>query len=534
MQQTAKRVLIVEDDVLVAVRLQEMLEDEGYTIVGQATTREEAVAMTERLRPAVVMMDLNLADTARPVHDPAELDGIIAARKIAARCPTPIVALTAYTTPDVVEAASAAGIGYYLVKPTSRREVARGVHIAMARFDDLMQLRRLNAELQAEVAARKRTERALREREALLDATGQMAQVGGWDVDAETSEVRWTEQTRRIHGVPADYKPSLEEAINFFHPEDRKKLTEAVQRALDAGEPYDMEIRFITAQGKHLWVRTICRPGVVNGRTVRLMGTFQDITARKRAEQQVAHYTEELERSNGELQQFAYAVSHDLKAPLRAVKSFLGLLREDTQGQLDAKAEEYIHFAIDGTERMEGLIEALLDYARVDTRGRDPMPTDAEAVLTRVLDTLQFEIERRDAVVTHEPLPTVLADPTQLAQLFQNLIGNALKFCAQKPPRVHVTAEKLPRPPEEAWREGKPAYDMWRFAVRDNGIGIAPRHHERIFAVFERLHTREEYEGTGIGLAICKRIVERHGGRIGVDSDVGEGSTFYFTLQGAG
>ncbi len=529
MQQMAKRVLIVEDDVLVAVRLEALLEDEGYTVVGQAATRREAVEMTECLRPDVVMMDLNLADDVGPMRDPTTLGGIVAARQIARRCPTPIVAMTAYASSDVVDAASAAGIGYYLVKPTSRREMARGIHIAMARFDDLMQLRRLNADLQAEVAARKRTEATLREQEALLQATGEMARVGGWVVDVVNLEVRWTEQTRRIHEVSPDYEPSLEEAIDFFHPEDREKLTEAIQKALDAGEPYDMEIRFITAQGKPLWVRTICRPHVVDGKTIKLMGTFQDITARKRAEQQVQHYTEELERSNGELQHFAYVVSHDLKAPLRAVQSFLTLLREGTRGQLDDKAEEYIYFVLDGAARMEGLIDALLDYARVETRGRDPAPTDAEEVLARVLETLQFEIEACGAEVIHDPLPTVLVDPVQLAQLFQNLIGNALKFSGDVSPCVHITVTQRSSSLGEDW-EG--ASNVWRFAVRDNGIGIAPQHHERIFAVFQRLHTREEYEGTGIGLAICKRIVERHGGRIWVESEVGEGSTFYFTLPG--
>ncbi len=528
--QNAKRVLIVEDNALVAARLQGMLEDEGHTVVDQVATSQEAVEMTERLRPDLVMMDLNLADTPHATRDPSTLGGIVATRQIMARCPTPIVVLTAYATPDVVEAASAAGVGYYLVKPTSRRELARGIHIAMARFDDLMRLRHLNAELQAEVAARERTENALREREALLDATGRMANVGGWEVDAETSEVRWTQQTRRIHEVAADYEPSIEEAIDFFHPEDQEKLTHAIQRALDAGEPYDMEIRFITARGKPLWVRTICRPQRVDGRTIKLLGTFQDITARKRAEQEIAHYTEELERSNEELQQFAYVVSHDLKAPLRAVKSFLNLLREDMQGQLGAKAEEYIRFAVDGAIRMEVLIDALLDYARVDTQGRDPVPTDAGAVLARVLEMLRFRIEERSAEVIHDPLPTVLADPTQLMQLFQNLIGNALMFCNQQLPRVHITAVQCPPSTEPGW--GGAASGVWRFAVCDNGIGIAPQHHEHIFGVFQRLHTQEEYEGTGIGLAICKRIVERHGGRIWVESEVGEGATFYFTLPG--
>jgi signal transduction histidine kinase len=290
------------------------------------------------------------------------------------------------------------------------------------------------------------------------------------------------------------------------------------------GEPTTFEVYFSPLH-KHFRI-SVFSPAAGQFATV-----FEDITARKRTEQEIKHYTKALERSNADLQQFAYVVSHDLKAPLRMVKSFVGLLQKALQDQLNAKTEEYIHYVVDGVEQMEALIAALLDYARVDTRGQDPVPTDAEDVLAQVLRTLVFDIEMCNAEVTHDPLPTVLADPTQLAQLFQNLIDNALKFSGDDPPRVHITATPLSKP-AQGQGEGNAVSDVWRFAVCDHGIGIALQDHARIFGVFQRLHTRGEYEGTGIGLAICKKIVERHGGRIWVESEVGEGTTFYFTLSG--
>jgi light-regulated signal transduction histidine kinase (bacteriophytochrome) len=224
----------------------------------------------------------------------------------------------------------------------------------------------------------------------------------------------------------------------------------------------------------------------------------------------------ELRRSNEELQQFAYTASHDLQEPLRMVTSYVQLLAKRYQGKLDAEASEFINYTVEGASRMQALITDLLNYSRVQTKDRFFTMTDCEEVLARALLLLQVNIEEAQAVVTHDVLPTVRADESQLGQLLQNLISNALKFHGEQPPRVHISA--------------KPDGRQWVFAVQDNGIGIAPQFAERIFVVFQRLHTRREFSGTGIGLAICKKIVERHGGRIWVESELGKGSTFYFTL----
>jgi PAS domain S-box-containing protein len=243
---------------------------------------------------------------------------------------------------------------------------------------------------------------------------------------------------------------------------------------------------------------------------------LRDVSERREAEQALARQTDELARSNAELEQFAYVASHDLQEPLRMVASYTQLLARRYGDRLDEDAAEFIGFAVDGVTRMQALINDLLAYSRVGRRDTTLDPVDLSAVLDRVLITLGPAIEEAGATVTRDPLPAVLGDALQLSQLLQNLIANALKFRGADPPRVHVGAVE--------------SDEEWEVRVADNGIGIDPEFVDRIFDIFQRLHSRGEYPGTGIGLAICKKIIERHGGRIWVDSRAGEGATFHFTL----
>lgn len=248
---------------------------------------------------------------------------------------------------------------------------------------------------------------------------------------------------------------------------------------------------------------------------------IRDISARRRAEQFLEEKMVELNRSNKELEQFADIASHDLQEPLRMVASYTQLLARRYKGKLDSDADEFIAFAVDGANRMQRLIQDLLAFSRVGTKGRELVEIDSDQALRYALRNLGGAIEDKSAVVTHDALPGVLADEGQLIQLFQNLVANAIKYQSSATPRVHVSAAR---------DEG----DRWIFSVKDNGLGIEEKYFDRIFGMFERLHRREDYSGTGIGLAICRKIVERHGGSISVESQLGQGSTFSFALKGSG
>ena len=288
-----------------------------------------------------------------------------------------------------------------------------------------------------------------------------------------------------------------------------------------SGQLFDMEF-----DSAHL-LKKVSYIAVLIGLLINIFHLFQqsekhkaeletEITERKRGEEALVRQAEDLARSNKELEQFAYVATHDLQEPVRTVRSYTQLLAKRYQGKLDSEADEFLEYAADGASRMGILINDLLAYSRVGSEGKDFEPTDCDSVLASTLANLQATIQESGGAVTHEPLPTVQADSSQLGQVFQNIIGNALKYRNEEPPRVHISARR---------QDG-----YWVFSVRDNGIGIEPKYAERIFTIFQRLHTREQYSGTGIGLAVCKKIVERHGGRIWVESEQAKGATFYFNI----
>lgn len=300
----------------------------------------------------------------------------------------------------------------------------------------------------------------------------------------------------------------FEEGVDVLSLLKQSELNDVIRR---------VDTSVVTKDGRHVAVSlsgSVMRDedGEIQG----MVCVAQDITERKRTQEILERQTRELARSNSELEQFAWVASHDLQEPLRMVASYTQLLSKRYKGKLDADADEFIAFAVDGATRMRRLINALLELSRVGTRGKDFEATDCDAIYDRTLVNLQGLVEESGAVVTHDRLPTVMGDVTQLGQLFQNLIANAIKFRGDEQLTVHVGAEQ---------RNGH-----WEFCVRDNGIGIDPEYAERIFVVFQRLHGKGDRPGTGIGLSICKKIVELHGGRIWVKSQPDEGAAFYFTL----
>lgn len=347
---------------------------------------------------------------------------------------------------------------------------------------------------------------------------------GTWEWNIQTGSIEYNERWAGIlgYGLEEISPVSSETWTRFAHPDDLRRsnelLEEHFRRETDA---YECEIRLRHRDGRWIWV--LDRGKVVEWsgeeKPLRMSGTHTDITRRKESEAKLNEMVAALKRSNEELEQFAYVSSHDLQEPLRMVTNYLQLLDQKYRDTLDADAHDYIDFAVDGAKRMSQLIKDLLAYSRVATQENPLVPVDVNAIVARAVDNLRAAVDEAEGRIEIADLPTVLADEVQILSLFQNLIGNAVKYKApDRLPEVVIGADRS---------EGN-----WVFSIRDNGIGIDAIYQDRIFVIFQRLHQRHEYEGTGIGLAVCKRIVERHGGRIWLESEPGKGSTFFFTLPG--
>jgi PAS domain S-box-containing protein len=372
-----------------------------------------------------------------------------------------------------------------------------------------------------DITSRKRQEESLRESEEVGRAIFEQATVGIAHVSPDGQWQRANERLCRTLGFAADElvgRQFLEAIAEAGRPEAAERMQDMLA---GEGESHMAEVMCLRRDGGSWW----CVLGVRLVRTVHgeprfFVVVLEDVDARKRAEQELELLNRELQRSNEELQQFAYVASHDLQEPLRMVSSYTQLLQESYGEQLGENGHKWIHYAVDGARRMQTLIQDLLSYSRVATRHHAFEVVDSHAALGRALGNLRPVIDESQALVSNGDLPDVPADPGQLTQVFQNLIGNSIKYRREgHPPHIHVSAI----------RQGA----FWEFSVADNGIGIDARFRDRVFVIFQRLHTRQEYPGTGIGLAICRRIVERHGGEIWFESELGKGTTFRFTLAAA-
>jgi len=369
-----------------------------------------------------------------------------------------------------------------------------------------------------DITEQKRAEEALRASEeklrSIFECTADAISVS--DLEARIVDVN--EATVRTSGCSSKEDVIGRNGLEFIAEKDHQKLIEAMMKIFKQGGIGKIECTMYRKDGEGY-------DGEMNlaalrdsaGKPVGAIGVTRDISERKSMEKKVQQLVEELKRSNTELEQFAYVASHDLQEPLRMISSYVQLLSRRYKGKLDKDADEFIEYAVDGSSRMMGMIQALLTYSRVGTKGKPPEPTNCEVILGQVLKNLQAALAESGAEVTHEPLPVIMADGVQMGQLFQNLISNGIKFQAEGvKPKVHISVED----------NG----NDWIFSFGDNGIGIDPQYQDRIFVIFQRLHGKQEYKGTGIGLAVCKRIVERHGGRIWVESELGKGATFKFTI----
>jgi PAS domain S-box-containing protein len=369
-----------------------------------------------------------------------------------------------------------------------------------------------------DITDRKRAEESLRQSEERLRGTFDYAGMGIMEVDEHLRIIAVNNRACEILDCPRE--KLLGQTVHELTALEDRPLSKDINTQLVEGQlpRLDYQKRYLRCDGKPVWVHVTVTPiRDPDGRFIRAIGTFEDISNRIRTEEVLRQTASELARSNRDLEQFAYVASHDLQEPLRMVSGHLKVIEDRLKDKLDEKTRESMFFAVDGATRMRELIRDLLTFSRAGRKGEGFLPTDMENVLGGVTANLGAAILEAGAAIDHDPLPTIQAERVQMMQLLQNLIGNAVKYRVKdRKPQIRIAASR-----------GK---EEWLFSVRDNGIGIDPKHSQRVFEIFQRLHTRQEYAGTGIGLAVCKRIVEYHGGRIWLESVPGEGSTFFFTI----
>ena len=361
-----------------------------------------------------------------------------------------------------------------------------------------------------DVTEKRRAENALRASEQRLRWALQGSGGGAWNWDLMRDEGWWSQEMYDLWGVEPGTRMLLKNSLALVHEQDRERLRRTIEESISRCSDFRCEFRIRHAVRGERWMasygRTVCDE---SGRTMRLLGISLDITEQKRAQ-------EELERSNRELEQFAYVASHALQEPLRAIVGFLQLLQSRYGDQIDEKGRYFIERTVKAGHRMQTLIRDLLTLSRVHTNGSQFAPTDLNHVVKNVFDNLQSIIQEKDVEITCDRLPNLTIDASQIQRLFQNLITNAVRYNENPKPIIDIGCQEHDH--------------VYHFHVKDNGIGISSQFYQRIFKVFQRLHTDREYPGTGLGLALCKKIVERHGGTIWVESQPHEGSTFYFTL----
>jgi len=369
-----------------------------------------------------------------------------------------------------------------------------------------------------DITERKNVEIKLQELTKKLHVALETGNIGVWEWNLNTEEMILDERMREMINLETgSFGETYEDFENLLNPEDIPHLRNEINKALNENTSFDTVFRIRVKNGEYKFLNSKALiEKDSSGNPVKMKGVCFDITEMKRgAEQALFNLNEKLLSSNNDLQQFAYIASHDMQEPLRMISSFTQLLSQRYSDKLDKDGQEFIHYIVDGAKRLQNQINDLLTLSRIQTKGNEFILVDMQKVLKQVIKNLKISINAKNGHITNDVLHSVNADEGQMIQLLQNLLENALKYCNDTP-GIHVSS--------------KEEDNYYLFSVKDNGIGIEQKYRERIFQIFQRLHSRETFEGTGIGLAICKRIIERHKGKIWVESDLGKGSKFYFTI----
>ena len=364
--------------------------------------------------------------------------------------------------------------------------------------------------ISTDITELKKIEENLKESEERLRLAQNLGNVGIWDWNTITDELHFTPELEQLYGLVPGTIKTYEDWRQLTHPDDIEKIETERDNKIAKNQPFDLEFRIFHNSGEIHWLSA--KGGAIyndEGDILRVLGINTDITER-------INHEIELERSNEELERFAYVSSHDLQEPLRMVTLYTQLLERRYKDNLDSDANDFIEYIVEGANRMRQLIDDLLEYSRVTNQAKEFEKVNLEKILDVVLHNFTMTIVDNNVLISHDPLPIVFADKNQMVQVFQNLISNAIKFHGRNPPEINISVQK--------------DKNEWIFVVSDNGIGIKPEHQIQIFEVFKRLHTREQHPGTGIGLSITQKIITHHGGRIWVESELGQGSTFYFTI----
>jgi signal transduction histidine kinase len=389
-----------------------------------------------------------------------------------------------------------------------------------------------------DVTEQKRAEAEIRNKQELLKLTGEIGKIGGWEIDVVKGTSNWTEEVARIQDLDPSTPANVDYGYSFYTPASKPIIEKAVNEAINEGKPYDLELEIITAKKVRKLIRTTGLPEMVDGKVVKLAGIFQDITEIKKTEDEIKKLNDELEQrvkdrtaellaANQELESFSYSVSHDLRAPIRAIDGFSQIILDDYGQGVHPDVMRYLEIIRQNTRNMGNLVDDLLAFSRLGKQSLERQTVNIRHLVEEVVEEIQQTLQGRKVEFVIGDLPDCQADVNLLRQVFVNLISNAVKFTRKcEHARVEISSE-LKSPPDNISVE---KFTKYCYYVRDNGIGFDMRYYDKLFGVFQRLHKAEDYEGTGVGLAIVKRVIEKHGGKVWAESQLNQGTTFYFVL----